>query len=1314
MLLKTRHPLTRWAAALASAAVVAAGSLGIAPTASAVPRFANQIAWTAPTMAVPYGTAITAVAGSGQFTLTPQTYSAGTWTPGTPVTTSSPVVAQAYDANGVAVDMTTITLPAATCALYAATDTTYRRPLTGTIAGPANYVTRCTAASTVAGYANAYVNGRGVVQGEATLTVTYPGLKSVDAVTTLGSYPSTLGYTSVKKNGISAAAPIATCGIYAAADTTYTGTNYAGLTAPVGSYKAHCAYNADPLWSTTYNGDVALTVVGTPTTTTVNCPTNVTYNGSAQTPCTATVTGNGLNLSVTPTYTNNTNAGTATASYSYAGDTLYAPSSGSANFTIDPNASSTVVTCPASVSYNGQAQTPCSVAVTATDGLSLNFALTDPTAYSSNTNAGTASVSYTWPGDANHTSSTGTATFQIHAASTTTVTCPASVVYTGTAQTPCTVTVTDGGALNLTFDANYSANTNVGTVTASYSWPGDATHDPSSGSATFAITPAASTVTVNCPASVVYNGSAQTPCTATITGAGGLNSTVALASGDYSNNTNVGTATASYTYTGDANHSSATSSNSFGITQRAETLTASSGSITYGGSFTAGYAFNPTLPNGDLTTAPTCAVYATADTLFANPLTGTFDAGSYVTHCSGAVVSANIALTYADGTLTVAQASSTSVITCNPTSVVYNAVPQTPCSVTVTGAGGLNITTLPTYANNTNVGTATASYTYSGDANHTGSTATPVTFTITKASSTTTVNCPTSVVYTGTAQTPCTVTVTDGGALNLTFDANYSANTNVGTVTASYSWPGDATHDPSSGSATFAITPAASTVTVNCPASVVYNGSAQTPCSVTITAPGISTTATPTYTNNTNVGTATASYTYAGTANVNGSTGSATFAITKASVTITASSPAAITYGANVPAITYTSSVPALTWNPAITCAVYASGDTAFATALTGVQNAGTYVTHCANGVNANYTPTYVDGSLTINKAAATVTASSATIANGAATPAITFTTNPTPITWTTTPTCAVYTTADTTFATPLTGNRTAGTYVTHCANGVSVNYTPSYVNGTLTVTAAATPVTVTASTSTITYGATVPAVTFTTNPTPITWTTTPTCAVYTTADTTFATALTGVQNAGTYVTHCANGAATGYAPSYVNGALTISKAATVSVTASTPAAITYGAALPTVTSTTPTGGWTTAPTCGVYRTAGSATALTGIQNAGAYVTKCSGGVAVNYTTVTYVNGTLTINKAAVTITAQTTTGTRGGRIPTPTSTSNPTTATYTTAAICRVYNTTDTLFATPLTGNFPNAAGTYVTRCTGAVSTNYTPSYVNGTITVA
>ena len=45
---------------------------------------------------------------------------------------------------------------------------------------------------------------------------------------------------------------------------------------------------------------------------------------------------------------------------------------------------------------------------------------------------------------------------------------------------------------------------------------------------TWSITKATSTVTVSCPATVTYNGAAQTPCTANVTGAGGLNQTLTV------------------------------------------------------------------------------------------------------------------------------------------------------------------------------------------------------------------------------------------------------------------------------------------------------------------------------------------------------------------------------------------------------------------------------------------------------------------------------------------------------------------------------------------------------------------------------------------------------------------------------------------------------------------------------------------------------------------------------------------------------------------------------------------------------------------
>ncbi len=75
------------------------------------------------------------------------------------------------------------------------------------------------------------------------------------------------------------------------------------------------------------------------------------------------------------------------------------------------------------------------------------------------------------------------------------MTCPASVVYSGAALEPCSVSVTGAGGLSLSPTPTYSANTNVGTAGASYTYAGDANHFGSSDSTTFAITPKALTIT---------------------------------------------------------------------------------------------------------------------------------------------------------------------------------------------------------------------------------------------------------------------------------------------------------------------------------------------------------------------------------------------------------------------------------------------------------------------------------------------------------------------------------------------------------------------------------------------------------------------------------------------------------------------------------------------------------------------------------------------------------------------------------------------------------------------------------------------------
>src|SRR3989441_443980 len=489
---------------------------------------------------------------------------------------------------------------------------------------------------------------------------------------------------------------------------------------------------------------------------------------------------------------------------------------------------------------------------------------TPAASYSDNTNVGTATASYSFAGDANHDGSSDSKPFGItKASSTTVVSCPANEVYTGTAQEPCTVAVT-GASLSLTPAASYSDNTNVGTATASYSFAGDANHDGSSDSKPFGITKASSTTVVSCPANEVYTGTAQEPCTVAVTGAS-LSLTPAAS---YSDNTNVGTATASYSFAGDANHDGSSDSKPFGITKASSTTVVS-------------------CPANEVYTGTAqepCTVAVTGASLSLTP------AASYSDNTN--VGTATASYSFAgdanhDGSsdskpFGITKASSTTVVSC-PANEVYTGTAQEPCTVAVTGAS-LSLTPAASYSDNTNVGTATASYSFAGDANHDGSSDSKP-FGITKASSTTVVSCPANEVYTGTAQEPCTVAVT-GASLSLTPAASYSDNTNVGTATASYSFAGDANHEGSSDSKTFGITKASSTTVVTCPASAVYTGAAQTPCTAQANGAGMTSvdvSASLVYSNNTSAGAATVNASWAGDANHAGSNGSGGFTIDKAS-----------------------------------------------------------------------------------------------------------------------------------------------------------------------------------------------------------------------------------------------------------------------------------------------------------------------------------------------------------------------------------------------------------------------------------------------
>jgi hypothetical protein len=403
----------------------------------------------------------------------------------------------------------------------------------------------------------------------------------------------------------------------------------------------------------------------------VTCPDSRTYTGSAIEPCSAKATGaGGLDVVLTVSYSDNVNAGNAAASASYAGDGNHTGNSGSDSFTIEKAPSTVTVECAAGpFTYTGSPHTPCSAKATGAGGLDANLAVT----YTDNVNAGAATASANYAGDANHTGDSGSTTFNIaKAPSAVTVSCSTGpFTYTGSPYTPCAGNVTGAGGLDQSLPVSYSANIAAGSATASTSYAGDTNHLGDSGSKTFAIEKAASHVTVTCPDSRTYTGSAIEPCTAKAAGVGGLDAEVAVS---YVANVNAGTATASATYSGDSNHLGDSGSSSF----------------------------------------------------------------------------------------TIAKAPSTVTVNCAAGPFIYNAAAQMPCSAKAGGAGGLDVVLTVSYSDNINAGTATASATYSGDANHLGNSSSK-TFTIAKATPTVSVTW-TGWTYDGAAH-PAIASVTGvGGA----------------------------------------------------------------------------------------------------------------------------------------------------------------------------------------------------------------------------------------------------------------------------------------------------------------------------------------------------------------------------------------------------------------------------------------------------------------------------------------------------------------------------------------------------------------------
>ena len=410
-----------------------------------------------------------------------------------------------------------------------------------------------------------------------------------------------------------------------------------------------------------------------------------------------------------------------------------------------------------------------------------------------------------------------------------------------------------------------------------------------------------------------------------------------------------------------------------------------------------------------------------------------------------------------------------------------------------------------------------------------------------------------------------------------------------------------------------------------------------------------------------------------------------TLTVAKAPLTIAALSTNK-TYGAAVPVLTatYTGFVNGDTTN-ALTAQVVLT------TTATTASPAGTYPITAASATSSNYTITHVPGTLTVAKAPLTIAALSTNKTYGAAVPVLTATyTGFVNGDTTNALTTQVVLTTTATTASP------AGTYPITAASATSSNYTISHVPGTLTVDKA--PLTIAALSTNKTYGAAVPVLT----------------ATYTgfvNGDTTNAlttqvvltTTATTASPAGTYPITAASATSSNYTITHVAGTLTVAKAPLTIAALSTNK--TYGAAVPVLTATYTgfvNGDTTNALTTQVVLTTTATTA----SPAGTYPITAAGATSSNYT-ITHVPGTLTVDKAPLTIAALSTNKTYGAAVPVLT-------ATYTGFVNGDTTNALTTQVVLTTTATTASPAGTYPITAASAASSNYTIAHVAGILTVA
>ncbi len=416
--------------------------------------------------------------------------------------------------------------------------------------------------------------------------------------------------------------------------------------------------------------------------------------------------------------------------------------------------------------------------------------------------------------------------------------------------------------------------------------------------------------------------------------------------------------------------------------------------------------------------------------------------------------------------------------------------------------------------------------------------------------------------------------------------------------------------------------------------------------------------------------------------------------VTAAPLTITADNQTKL-YGAAVPILTASyggfvneDDSTSLTTPPTLTTTATASSHV----------SGNPYAINASGAADSDYMISYISGTLTVAAAPLTITVNSQTKVYGAPLPALTasysgFLDGDTLASLTTPPILATTATA---------GSHVSGNpYAITGGGAVDSDYEISYVNGALTVTPA--DLSIFAGNQTKVYGAALPTLTafykgFVNEDTSASLTTQP-------ALTTTATASSHVSGS-PYAIIASGAADADYDITYFNGSLTVTPAP-LTITANS-ATTTYGAALPALTASYT--GFVNGDMAGnlTFPPIITTTATPGSHVSGSpYSIIASGAVDADYA-ISYVNGTLTVTAAALTITANSLTMIYGGPVPTLTASYSGLANGDTSASL-----TTQPTLATTATSGSHVSGSPFAITASGAFDSDYLISYVNGALTV-